>query len=130
MEIVKMGGETWLQNKGGRPKKTIKKDCCIGVWCTQDQKKLISAMAKVLNQGPGEYLRNLGLNRQGDLKIKALPKEILMVIGTLNHLSANINQLAKKRNAEYNLSNLDAARLAILATEVKELAVEMKNYLK
>ena len=107
-----------------------KKDCFIGVRCTLDEKKLIREKAKEMNQGAGEYLRNLGLNRQIDIQTKALPKEVLLMIGTLNHLSANINQLAKKRNQEQNFSLLEIARLTILAAEVKELASSIKSYVK
>src|ERR1700676_4918269 len=121
---------TWSRNKGGRPRMATKKDCFIGVRFTLDEKKLIREKAKERNQGAGEYLRNLGLNRQIDIQTKALPKEVLLMIGTLNHLSANINQLAKKRNQEQNFSLLEIARLTILAAEVKELASSIKSYVK
>ena len=118
------------RSRGGRPKKSDKKDCFIGVRCTKDEKKLIGGKAKDLNQRPGEYLRNLGLNRQFDIRTKALPKEILQVVGTLNHLSANMNQLAKKGNMDHSFSVFEVARLTMLAGEVKELAIQVKAYLK
>lgn len=130
MEILKLDDKIIARSRGGRPKKLDKKDCFIGVRCTQEEKKLIGEKAKDLNERPGEYLRNLGLNRQFDVKTKALPKEVLQFVGTLNHLSANINQLAKKRNMDLSFSVFEVARLTMLASEVKELAIQVKSYLK
>jgi hypothetical protein len=130
MEILKLDDKAIARNRGGRPKKLDKKDCFIGVRCTKEEKKLIGEKGKDLNQRPGEYLRNLGLNRQFDIKTRALPKEILQFVGTLNHLSANVNQIAKKANMDHSFSVIELARLTMLAVEVKELAIQVKNYLK
>ncbi len=130
MEIVKLDDKIITRSRGGRPKKLDKKDCFIGVRCTKEEKKLIGEKAKDLNRKPGEYLRNLGLNRQFDIRAKALPKEILQLVGTLNHLSANVNQIAKKANSDHSFSVFEVARIAILAGEVKELAIQMKTYLR
>jgi hypothetical protein len=130
MEILKLDDKTFAMNRGGRPKKSNKKDCFIGVRCTMEEKKLISGKAEDLNQRPGEYLRNMGLNKQFDIRTKTLPKEILQFVGTLNHLSANVNQLAKKGNMDHSFRVFDVARLIVLAGEVKELAIRIKTYLK
>jgi len=45
-----------------------------------------------------EYLRNLGLGSKIDRRQKVLPKEVLAFTGTMNHIAANLNQIAKKRN--------------------------------
>jgi len=130
MEILKLDDKIIARRSGGRPKKSNKKNCFIGIRCTKEEKKLIGEKAKDLNQRPGEYLRNLGLNRQFDIRTKALPKEILQLVGTLNHLSANVNQIAKKANMDHSFSLFEHARLTMLAGEVKELAIQMKTYLK
>lgn len=59
-----------------------------------------------------------------------LPKEILQFTGTLNHLAANLNQIAKKRNQLDELNALERAQLQQLSTMVKQLAMDIKNHLK
>ncbi len=77
-----------------------------------------------------EYFRVLGLKRQVDRKVKALPKEVLQLIGTLNHLAANINQIANKRNRGDELNAFERAELMLLAREIKEMAKTIKATLK
>ena len=77
-----------------------------------------------------KFLRTLALKGQIDRKQKALPKEILLFTGTLNHLAANMNQVAKKRNSNEELNPLERAQLNYTCEQVKQLAKDIKNYLK
>jgi hypothetical protein len=86
------------RNKGGRPRKKIKKECYITIKCTLYEKKVIEAKARSVNMNTSEYLRELGIKGKVDLRNKAVSKEVLSMSGTLNHLAANFNQIAKKRN--------------------------------
>jgi len=81
--------ESKSNNKGGRPKKQIKRDQLV-------EKFIITYKAKKTNLSASEYLRTLGIEGQVDRKIKTLPKEVLEFIGKLNHMAANLNQVAKK----------------------------------
>ena len=49
-----------------------------------------------------EYLRELGLKGQAEREIKILSKEVLLFTATLNHLAANMNQVAKKETSMMN----------------------------
>ncbi len=119
------------QNKGGRPKKAVKKNQLITLKCTSYEKMQIRAKAKKTGLSTSEYLLQLGLNGKIDSTIKTLPKEVLHVTGTLNHMAANLNQLAKKHNSVTDiLTPLDRAGLQLLSGELKGLAVTIKNYLK
>ncbi|MGJ7032287.1 plasmid mobilization protein [Niabella hirudinis] len=118
-----------LQNKGGRPKKTVKKSQLITLKCTSYEKVLIRAKAKKAGLSTSEYLLQLGLTGKIDSTMKTLPKEVLHVTGTLNHMAANLNQLAKKHNSVTDiLTPLDRASLQLLSGELKGIAVTMKNY--
>lgn len=117
------------KNKGGRPKKKIKRDQQLAVMCTLIERKIIEHKAKLVNCCLSQYLRELAMKGQVDRKIKVLPKEILQFTATLNHLAANINQLAKKRNREEELSAIDWAELSHLSGEIKRLAEQIKMYL-
>ncbi len=86
-----------IKNKGGRPPKEVKHDNFIGVKCTLIEKTLLQEKAKTLGLTVSEYLRESGLKGQAVSKIKALPQEVLQLTGTLNHLAANLNQIAKKK---------------------------------
>lgn len=117
------------RNKGGRPKKEIKRDQQLAVMCTLIERKIIEHKARLVDCCLSEYLRELALKGQVDRKIKVLPKEILQFTATLNHLAANINQLAKKRNREEDLNAIERAQLNHLSLEIKRLAEQIKNYL-
>lgn len=118
------------KNKGGRPAKAIKRNQLIGVKCTFIEKKTIEAKAKYSGLTVSVFLRNLGMGCKVDRPKIRLPKEVLYFTGTLNHLAANLNQIAKKRNQRDELNVLERAQLQQLSTLVKQLALDIKNHLK
>jgi hypothetical protein len=120
----------FIKNKGGRPKKNIKKDCRVSVRCSFIQRKAIQAKAKSVNFSVSEYLLKMGLTGKIDRQEKALPKEVLQFTGRLNHLAANLNQIAKKRNGIEPLNAFDRAELLVQSGNLKQLSQAIKNYLK
>ncbi|MDX6180681.1 mobilization protein [Flavobacterium sp. Fl-77] len=115
--------------RGGRPKKVIKRDQLLAIKCTLYERKIIEAKAKKSNLTVSEYLREIGLTAKIDYRNKALPKEILSFTGLLNHLAANLNQIAKKRNSNDELTPLERAELKVQTGQVKDLAVQIKNFM-
>jgi hypothetical protein len=120
----------YTRNKGGRPKKDVRKDQLLGVKCSLVERKVIEAKAKLANLSISEYLREMGMIGRIDRREKAIPKEVLQLTGTINHLAANLNQIAKKRNGIEELNVLERAELKIQSGELKRLAEEIKNYLR
>ncbi|GAA4445246.1 hypothetical protein GCM10023091_36620 [Ravibacter arvi] len=118
------------KNKGGRPKKAIKRDQLMAVKCTLYERKIIEARAKSVNLSISEYLRETGLTGKIDSRNKALPKEVLNFTARLNHMGANLNQIAKKRNGTDELSPSERAELKVQSGRLKEIAVEIKSYLQ
>ncbi len=114
---------------GGRPRKAIKKDQLLGVKCSLLERKVIEYKARENNLSISEYLRKLGLSGKVDMKIKTLSKDILQFKGTLNHLAANLNQVAKKRNMNDELNALERASLEQQSKEIKQLANDLKKFL-
>ena len=119
-----------IKSKGGRPKKTIKREQLMALKCTAYERKVIETRAKSTNLSVSEYLRELGLTGKIDRRNKALPKEVLSLTATLNHMAANLNQIARKRNGTDELSPLERAGLKVQSGQVKDLAIEIKNYLR
>ena len=117
------------RNRGGRPKKPLKQREFIGVKCSLVEKIILKQKAKAVGLSLSEYLRETGLNGQVVRRTKAIPKEILHFTGTLNHLAANLNQIAKKRNQMDELNALERADLNVLSIEVKQLAIDVKKLL-
>ncbi|WP_406844646.1 plasmid mobilization protein [Flavobacterium soyae] len=117
------------KNRGGRPKKAIKRDQLMAIKCTLYERKIIEAKAKKSNLTVSEYLREIGLTAKIDFRSKALPKEILSFTGVLNHLAANLNQIAKKRNSNDELSPLERAELKVQTGQVKDLAIQIKSFM-
>jgi len=117
------------KNGGGRPKKAVKRDQLMAIKCTLYERKIIEAKAKKASITVSEYLREIGLTAKIDYRTKALPKEILSFSGVLNHMAANLNQIAKKRNSNDELSPLERAELKVQSGQVKDLAVQIKNFM-
>lgn len=116
------------RNKGGRPKKKVKMQEQLAVMCTIIDRKIIEYRAKQAGLSISSFLREIGLN--GKLIVKTYPKEILEFTGKLNHMAANINQIAKKRNINERLSPIDRAELKILSEAINQLTIDIKKYLK
>jgi hypothetical protein len=119
-----------IKNKGGRPAKAVKQDHFIGVKCSLIEKTLLKGKAIILGLSLSEYLRESGLKGQAVSKIKTLPPEVLQLTGTLNHLAANLNQIAKKRNGIEQLDALERAGLEVQSRDLKKLAEIIKICLK
>ncbi len=119
-----------VSNKGGRPKKKIKRDEQLAVMCTLVERKAIEHKAKAANISISEYLRSLGVKGQVDRKIKVFPKEVLQFNGTLNHMAANLNQIAKKRNREETFNGMEREEFIMLSEDIQELVKQIRNYLQ
>ena len=118
------------RNTGGRPCKVIKRNKLLGVKCTLVEKVTIQAKAKYSGLTVSEYLRGLGINGKIDMQKIMFPKEILQFTSTLNHLAANMNQAAKKRNYNEELNALERANLNQVSMMVKQLVHDIKTRLK
>jgi hypothetical protein len=118
------------KHAGGRPKKYVRRDQQLAVMCNRVERMIIEAKAENANVSVSEFLRDLALDGQFDRRIKKLPKEILLFTSTLNHLAANLNQVAKKRNREEELNAIERAELSVLSAQIKQLATDIKTYLK
>jgi hypothetical protein len=119
------------KNKGGRPPKSIKRNRVVALKCASYEQTKISARAKKTGLTVSEYLRELGLNGQIVITEKVLPKEVLILSGTLNHMAANLNQIAKKRNSVIDeLNAAERANLEILSRELKQLVLSIKIFLQ
>lgn len=118
------------KNKGGRPKKTIKRNCRLRVACTRQELEKIKEKAKQVQLSISEFLREAALNSQVTARQKTLPKEVLSFTANLSHLAANVNSLSYKNNAAQIFNPFERMELKQLAEEVKKIAQDIKNGLK
>lgn len=119
-----------LKNKGGRPVKAVKKSRVLTLKCSNYERMIIQAKAKKVNLTLSEYLREMALSGKVNLQGKALPKEVLEMTGTLNHMAANLNQLAKKSNSITEvLTNTDFLVMKWLSDDLKGIALKLKKSL-
>lgn len=116
------------RNKGGRPKKPIVRSQHLAVKCSLTERVVIQSNARNTGRTVSVFLRELGLKMRMDVRQRTLPKEVLALTGTLNHLAANLNQIAKKRNGLDELSPLERAELKMFFTQLKALAFTIKQY--
>ena len=126
METVK----TFATNKGGRPKKPVRKDHVLTLKCSLTEKCIIEAKAKKSGLTISQYLRAAAMNGKIDMPKKTLPPEVLQLSATLNHLAANLNQIAKKRNSFEQLDAIERAGLELQSKELKIIAATIKHYLR
>lgn len=129
-EVIENSEGISKKNSGGRPKKFIKQNCFIGIKCSSSEKETLQQKAKTSDLSLSEFLREAGLKRQAVSQNRALPKEILLFTATLNHLAANINQVAKQCNTYNQLTAFERIELQMLSMRIKQLATDIKNYLK
>lgn len=118
------------RNKGGRPKVSLKRDASFTVMCTLIEKKLIQLNAREVNTSASVYLRELGLKGAVKLKLKTLPKEVLQFTGTLNHMAASLNQIARKRNSGEDLNAMDRALINQEVIAIQKFVEQVEAYLK
>jgi hypothetical protein len=116
------------KHKGGRPRKDVKRSEQLAVMCTMVERTVIEHNAKAANISVSEFLRTLALKGQVDTRKKALPKEVLQAVGNIGHLSANVNQIAKKRNSFDELGPLERADLKWIADQLRQFIKDLKNY--
>ena len=99
--------------------------------CTIMEKKIIQIQCQ---EGRYKYIRficgTLGLNERVKMVVKTLPKEVLQFMGMLNHMAANLNQIAKKRNKGEDLNALDRALLNQEVRAIQEVVKDVKTYLE
>ncbi|GEO11783.1 hypothetical protein SAE01_42790 [Segetibacter aerophilus] len=100
----------------------------LAVMCTLVERDVIEHKAKTANASVSEFLRTLGLKGQVDTRKKVLPKEVLQGIASLNHIAANVNQIAKKRNSFDELNAMERAELQWLVGQIKQFVNNFKNY--
>ena len=124
----KKGRKSRSVNKGGRPKASLKRSSHLTVMCTIMEKKIIQMNARKAGTNISVFLRTLGLNER--VKVKTLPKEVLQLTGTLNHVAANLNQIARKRNGVDELDAMDRALLNQEVRSLQGLVKAVKTYLE
>jgi len=117
-------------NKGGRFKKRAIRRQLLAAMCTPLEKTLIEINAKRACMTVLEFLRELGLKGRVKIKVKTLPKIVLELTGTLNHMAANINQLARKRNSGEELNALERATLNKAVRDLQGLVTDIKTYVQ
>ena len=125
MENVKK--KTW-DRKGGRPKKNVKRDEQLAVMCTLLERKRIEYKSSMAGISMSEYLRDCGLKGQAVIKTKTLPQEALPLIATLNHLCANINQIAKRCNRGETFNAMEIAAIFHSIEECLVVVRQIKKY--
>jgi predicted RNA-binding protein Jag len=117
-------------NKGGRPPKEVKRLRTLSVKCSFFEGMQIENKAKQVGLSVSEYLREMGLKGTVKVRVRTLPREVLHFAGTLNHIAANLNQIAKKRNSFDELSVLERAKLNQQSASLQQIVTDIKGYLQ
>jgi len=117
-----------IYNKGGRPPKEIKRNKLLGVKCSATEQIEIKKKAEQYNISISEFLRDLGLKNK--VSLKTLPQEVIVFQTKINNISANINQIARKRNMNEQLNAIERAELKVLSEELHSMVNEIRQYIK
>ena len=114
--------------KGGSPPKEIKRNKTITVHCSAFEQRLLKTKSKEAGITVSEYLRDVGLAGKIDRPKIEFPKEALLLNGRLNHLAANLNQIAKKRNSGEDIGAFMRTQLDELCDQLHLITHTIKNY--
>jgi hypothetical protein len=120
--------KNYSNSKGGRPKKTVKRNYALTVKCNIIERKVIERKAKNAGLTVSEYLRDSGLNGKIGRRKNMIPPEILEYKGTLNHLAANFNQVTRKINCNQLLFEGDISLLLRVPMEIKQHIENFSKY--
>ena len=116
--------------KGGRPVKAVKRSRTLTFKCSAYERLIIQTKAMKTKRTTSEYLREIALTGNIETKEKLFPKEVLDLTGILNHLAANLNQIARKRNSgTEELTAIDRLALKWQSDELKDLALKIKTFI-
>ncbi|WP_234997921.1 hypothetical protein [Mucilaginibacter sp. OK098] len=63
------------------------------------------------------------------VRVKTLPKSVLEMRGTLNHIAANLNQIAKRRNRGDDLNAMERALLEQDMRSLRGLVKDINAYI-
>jgi len=117
---------TYKKNKGGRPKKNIKRNALISVRFTKNEKQALKYIAKKENEKPSEFLRNIGLRKIG-LSVRKKPnEEIQNLRNELRRLGVNINQISKQLNTNNQLKSTQISMFEITLKELFNILINLK----
>ena len=122
--------KTERTNRGGRPKKAVKRSYVIKVKCTILERKVIERRAKEVALTLSEYLRTKGLDGNIVRQPKVLPKEFLEYKALLHHTAANLNQIARKSNSTGEINSADKEALLALEEALKQHLVTIQKALQ
>src|SRR5699024_8202263 len=100
-----------------------------GMKCSLRERKMIETKAKNARLSVSEYIREMALNGKINTGNRTSPKEILRFTATLNHLAANLNTVANKRNRYEVMNLIERAELKVQSEERKALAKQIKQVL-
>lgn len=114
------------KNKGGRPKKAVKKDQLMAFKCTRGERKIIEEKAAVIHRTTSEFIREIAVNGKIDSRKLPASPEILQLKSLLNHVAANLNQLTKKHNGA-GLNAFDRSSLKLQCEEIRTVVLAIKN---
>jgi hypothetical protein len=114
--------------KGGRPPKDIKRNKTVTVHCSAFEHRLLRTKSNEAGITVSEYLREIGIVGKIDRPKKEFPKEALFLNGKLNHMAANLNQIAKKRNSGEDLGVFMRTQLDELCDQLHSITHTIKNY--
>ena len=116
------------KDRSGRT--VIKKDQRLTTNCSLLDRKIIERKAGALYLTIPAYLREMGLKGKINVRTKPLPKEVLLLSASLNHMASNLNQIAYRRNRGDELNPLERANLNNLAEEIRSLAKQIKSFVQ
>lgn len=117
---------TYKKNKGGRPKKELKRNALVSVRFTRNEKQALKYIAKKENENPSEFLRNIALKKIGISVRKKPNKEVQELRNELRRIGVNLNQIAKQLNTNNQLKSTQISMFEITLKELFKTLINIK----
>lgn len=111
----------------GRPEKSDKKDRILALKCSSADEMIIRKNAALYKLPVSVYIRDIAVQHR--VQVKTLPQEVLVFQTRINQTCSLLNQLARKKNKNEQLSAIDRAQLSDLVDELLSIVKTIKPYI-
>jgi hypothetical protein len=114
-------------NRKGRLDKIIKMDTILNLKCSADQAIEIRRKSALYNLPLSVYLRQCALLHKPN--IRTLPNDVIVLQTRIHQACSLLNQLARKKNKNEQLTAIERAELSSIRDELHEIVSIIKNYI-
>ena len=122
----KMEKETNI-SKSNRPKKLVLKNRILSLKCSNNEEEEIRRKAALYQLPISVFLRECALKNK--VQIRTLPSQVVLLQTRINQICSLVNQLARKKNRNEQLTVIERSELSSIVEELHEMVITIRKYI-